>query len=394
MPELIHLIYCSAASKPFSREDLAELLTKARRNNEQCGVTGMLLYTEGSFFQILEGEPETVDALFETIAEDERHTDLTRIIREPIVDRSFGDWTMGYADITSEELDSIVGANDFFTSGESFVRIGSGRAKKLLAAFKGGRWRASLSGDSFHDEGDEQIADGRSSNYSYAYQPIIHVPSRSIFTYEALIRGPGNESGATVLQHVNPSDKNTFEAESCVAALELAARLGLSTRLNLNFSPSTLRSSPTAIASLLDAARRCGIRPTQIVLEILESEIIHTYKDLREALHEYRESGLTFAIDDFGAGYAGLNLLAEFQPDFVKLDMHLVRGIESNGPRQAIIRGIAQTCLDLGIDIIAEGVETEGEYAWFRGEGVELFQGFLFAMPTFLQLPTSFYLPS
>lgn len=73
--------------------------------------------------------------------------------------------------------------------------------------------------------------------------------------------------------------------------------------------------------------------------------------------------------------------------------MNLVRGIERNGPRQAILRGIARTCLDLGIDLIAEGVETVEEYAWFRAEGIELFQGFLLAKPVFDRLSTDFYLP-
>jgi len=90
-----------------------------------------------------------------------------------------------------------------------------------------------------------------------------------------------------------------------------------------------------------------------------------------------------FAIDDFGAGHAGLNLLAEFQPDLLKLDLRLVRNIERNGPKQAIVRGIRRTCTDLGIEIIAEGVESKDEYRWFRDEGVKLFQGYLFARPAF-----------
>ena len=99
------------------------------------------------------------------------------------------------------------------------------------------------------------------------------------------------------------------------------------------------------------------------------------------------------AIDDFGAGYAGLNLLSEFQPEFIKLDMHLVRGIESNGPRQAIVRGIVRTCADLGIDIIAEGVETVNEFQWLYQEGIKFYQGRLFADPAFEQLPQTFSLP-
>ena len=97
--------------------------------------------------------------------------------------------------------------------------------------------------------------------------------------------------------------------------------------------------------------------------------------------------GVQFAIDDFGAGYAGLNLLADFQPDTLKLDMSLVRDVESKGPRQAIVRGVIRTCQDLGIDIVAEGVESLGEYGWLRCEGISLYQGYLFARPAFRALP-------
>ena len=97
------------------------------------------------------------------------------------------------------------------------------------------------------------------------------------------------------------------------------------------------------------------------------------------------------AIDDFGAGYSGLNLLTDFQPDQIKLDMKLIRGIEHHGPRQAIVHAIDQVCRDLGIDVIAEGVETAEEYAWLANEGVQLFQGYLFAKPAFESFPPVHY---
>ena len=96
---------------------------------------------------------------------------------------------------------------------------------------------------------------------------------------------------------------------------------------------------------------------------------------------------MKLAIDDFGAGHSGLNLLADFQPDLIKLDMNLVRDIVNRGPRQAIVRAIVQACTELQVEIIAEGVETLDEYHWFEDQGVHLFQGFLFARPEFEALP-------
>jgi len=103
-----------------------------------------LLYTKGSFFQVLEGEPAVVDATFDRITRDPRHDKITVIIREPIAERSFEDWSMGYAALAQEELRLIVGRNDFFTDGNCYTSLGNGRAKKLLRAFAMGRWRAQL----------------------------------------------------------------------------------------------------------------------------------------------------------------------------------------------------------------------------------------------------------
>jgi len=393
MTNLIHLIYCSAAARSFSREELAALLSRARANNARLGITGMLLHIEGSFFQVLEGAPDAVDGLFDAIRRDARHRQLTVIIREPVAARTFGEWTMGYADITPAELDGIVGANDFYAGGESFTRLGEGRAKKLLAAFRDGRWRSALSDRNAAPDTASRPAPESPPRFTFAFQPIIHAPSRSVFSYEALLRGRTGEPAATVLQAVRPAGASAFNEQCRLTAIDLAVRLGITTRLNLNFMPSDLKMSPTAVTSLLEAARRGNIPSGRIILEILESDIIEGIEDFAAAINAYRASGLTFAIDDFGSGYAGLNLLAEFQPDFVKLDMQIVRGIESRGPRQAIVRGILRTCRDLGIDVVAEGVETPDEYAWFRSEGIELFQGFLFARPGLECLPTDYNVP-
>jgi hypothetical protein len=106
---LIHLIYCSAASRPMSTAALAGILTHARAYNGAHGLTGMLLYAEGSFFQVLEGTAEEIDTLFARIGRDPRHRRITRIIREPIRARTFSDWSMGFADIPASVLDGMAG---------------------------------------------------------------------------------------------------------------------------------------------------------------------------------------------------------------------------------------------------------------------------------------------
>ncbi len=142
---LVHCIYCSASSKiAFTPSEFEELLKKFRLNNAILEITGILLYKDGSFFQILEGDEAVVETLFETISKDQRHKTVTKIIMEPIEERSFADWTMGYPKLTAKELAKIPGLNDFYSHGKSYLELGEGRAKNLLAAFKDGRWRTSI----------------------------------------------------------------------------------------------------------------------------------------------------------------------------------------------------------------------------------------------------------
>lgn len=138
---LIHCIYASAAAPGLSISELTTLLHAARQRNAQLGITGMLLYAEGSFFQVLEGPAVVVDALFAQIQSDARHEQVTLIIREPITRRTFADWTMGFDTASREELDDLSGVNDFLGSARSFIEIDAGRAHKLLAGFRDGRWR-------------------------------------------------------------------------------------------------------------------------------------------------------------------------------------------------------------------------------------------------------------
>ena len=106
-----------------------------------------------------------------------------------------------------------------------------------------------------------------------------------------------------------------------------------------------------------------------------------------DIVRSYRAMGFQTALDDFGAGHAGLNLLARFQPDIVKLDMELIRGLDSSLPRRIIVAGVARMCEGLGITLVAEGIETAGELAALNEIGIRYIQGFLLARPALARLP-------
>jgi EAL domain-containing protein (putative c-di-GMP-specific phosphodiesterase class I) len=218
---------------------------------------------------------------------------------------------------------------------------------------------------------------------SFAFQPIADIESRTVFAYEALVRGARGEPAGQVFAAVAPEALHHFDHDARITAVTLAARLGLRSKISLNLLPGSLDALPDCLETLLERAKHAGLSHEQLLIEVTEGEAIQRPMEFIQRLSRYRAYGVRLAIDDFGAGYSGLNLLSEFQPDLIKLDMHLVRDIDRAGPRQAIARGILQVCDDLGIEVIAEGIETIGEYRWFKRIGVRLFQGYLLGRPTF-----------
>jgi EAL domain-containing protein (putative c-di-GMP-specific phosphodiesterase class I) len=108
---------------------------------------------------------------------------------------------------------------------------------------------------------------------------------------------------------------------------------------------------------------------------------------IERIIAEYKRIGFLTAIDDFGSGYAGLNLLANFQPDMIKIDMDIIRNIDTSPARQAIVAAIGHIARTLDITIIAEGIENRAEFEMLRAAGIELFQGFYFAKPGIETLP-------
>ena len=146
MTDLVQCIYCSASTKGnLDAPALQALLDECRAKNAAAGVTGMLLYQKGSFFQILEGERSVVDALYDKISTDKRHRRITKVLVEPITERAFGQWTMGAPKLSASQLAEIPGLNDFFARGQSYLELGEGRAKTLLHAFaQEGKWRTAI----------------------------------------------------------------------------------------------------------------------------------------------------------------------------------------------------------------------------------------------------------
>lgn len=223
--------------------------------------------------------------------------------------------------------------------------------------------------------------------FSMAFQPIVDVRTNTIFAYEALVRGLDGSGALQILSQVTEDNRYQFDQACRVQAVSLAARLGIKSHVSINFLPNAVYEPAACIRKTLEAANEHQFPTHQLIFEITENERVVDKDHLKRIMQEYRRRGFKTAIDDFGAGYSGLNLLAEFQPDIIKLDMELVRDIGSNPVRQAIVQGILGVCKALSIEVIAEGVETESEFLTLQAMGVYYFQGYFFAKPSFESLP-------
>lgn len=224
--------------------------------------------------------------------------------------------------------------------------------------------------------------------FSMAFQPIVDVTGQAIFAYEALVRGPEGQGAYSVLSQVGDGNRYAFDQQCRVKAIELATALGLpqtGALLSINFMPNAVYEPRACIKLTLAAAIRTGFPLDKIIFEFTEDEKLDA-DHLLNILRTYRAMGFKTAIDDFGAGYAGLGLLSKFQPDIVKLDMDLIRGIDRDRVKQKIVQAMIALLGDLGIQTICEGVETVEELGVLQDLGVDLIQGYVLAKPSFEQL--------
>lgn len=228
--------------------------------------------------------------------------------------------------------------------------------------------------------------EGLDFDFTMAFQPIVNCRTREIFAHEALVRGLNNEGAGQIFEHVNDSNRYRFDQACRTKAIKLAAELGMKSLLSINFMPNAVYRPELCIRTTLAAAEKYNFPIEQIIFEITESEKVDDLAHVRNIVDYYRQRGFKTAIDDFGAGYAGLNLLAEIQTDIMKLDMALLRNIDTRKSSQIIVRGIVQVCAELGMTVVAEGIETHEEYAVLRDMGIDLFQGYYFARPAFQSL--------
>jgi EAL domain-containing protein (putative c-di-GMP-specific phosphodiesterase class I)/ActR/RegA family two-component response regulator len=212
-----------------------------------------------------------------------------------------------------------------------------------------------------------------------AMHPILNSQSRTIFGYEALLR-----SGEPSLPHPGA----VIEAAERLGQLDTLGRI-VRERASQPFVATGCKANLFVnlhVTDLLDPELLSPYSPlakiaSQVVLEITERSSLDRVPDVRSRIAALRDIGYRIAVDDLGAGYAGLTSFALLEPDFVKLDMSLVRGIDSNVTKQKVVRSMTSLCREMGMQVVAEGVETPPECETLIALDCDLLQGFLFAKP-------------
>ena len=222
----------------------------------------------------------------------------------------------------------------------------------------------------------------RFAQVAIAFQPIVDATSATVWGYEALTRGADGRNYPQMVAGMDERKRMAFDKLTILKALREAARLGLvngGAKITLNVRPTVDHAAVDA-AFVARAAKHYGIPTASIVLELTEDAKL-SCDDFLKVMAMHREHGIATGIDDFGSGYSGLNVLATCGADMVKLDRHLVHGIDSDPKKQIIVESFTRLCSRLGSVVVAEGVETQREAEMLREQGIQLMQGYYFGRP-------------
>ena len=220
---------------------------------------------------------------------------------------------------------------------------------------------------------------------SALFQPIIHMQTGDIIAYEGLIRGPSDSPLHAPMNLFKVARANglTVQVEHLCrkVVLERFAELQLPGKLFLNVSPECLLQRDARHGETLEYIHQIGINPERVIIELTENQPTYDYDLMREAVLHYRTMGFQIAIDDLGEGFSSLRLWSELRPEYVKIDMHFIQGINHDPVKLQFVRSIQEIAEKSNTLVIAEGIETQAELLVLRDVGVACGQGYHLGRP-------------
>lgn len=237
-----------------------------------------------------------------------------------------------------------------------------------------------------------------SNQFTNHFQPIVFIKDTSqIFGYESLLRGLDDQgnvmSPAPIFQLATESGLlPQLDQIARLSTIAQAAQHQIQDHIFINFTPTALYDPVFCLRSTVEAIDQAGIAHDRIVFEVVESDNPQDLSHLKSVLKYYRDAGFQIALDDLGSGYSGLNLLHQIRPDFIKLDMELIRDVHKDLYKASITEKLLEIAQQLDIQTVAEGIECVEELNWLRERGATFAQGYLIARPSAVPATTTPYL--
>lgn len=224
-------------------------------------------------------------------------------------------------------------------------------------------------------------------NISMVYQPIVHMETGEVLGYEALCRGPKNTRFASPAMLFPAAEENgvlyALEKLCREQAIKNACNFGAQTKLFLNINPQVMNDPKFTGGMTKELLKETGFTPQNLVFEITERTSIKDFVGFKNILHHYRRQGYSVAIDDAGAGYSSLQAIAELKPDFIKIDTSLIKDIDQDRVKEALLETFVLFSKKINAKLIAEGIEREEELKKLKELGVDFGQGFFLARPAY-----------
>jgi diguanylate cyclase (GGDEF)-like protein len=223
-------------------------------------------------------------------------------------------------------------------------------------------------------------------NLSALFQPIMNIAGGTFLGFEGLIRGPADSPLHSPVNLFAAAKQQGLSLEIEMLCrqivLESFAAQNLPGNLFLNVSPDALTHPSFKNGQTLAYLETLGIDPQRVIIEITENQPTFDFEGMRNALLHYRKMGFKIAMDDLGEGFSSLRLWSELRPEFVKIDMHFVQGVNADPLKQQFIRSIQSIALSSGTQVVAEGIETAAEFRVIRDIGIACGQGYFIARPS------------
>ena len=217
------------------------------------------------------------------------------------------------------------------------------------------------------------------------FQPLVNIQHQRLYGYEALIRGPADSNLHNPLNLFDSALRHglvgALEYACSQRACERFIECESHGRLFLNVSPSSLHDQHYRLQSLSEILEQVGLAPERVVIELSEQHPSDDYLPIKDAMEHCRAEGFSVAINDLGAGYAGLKTWSDLRPDFVKIDRHFIEHIHADAVKQEFVRSIQELAATLECQVIAEGIESADDLTAVQRLGVPFGQGFCIGRP-------------